>query len=225
MDTFKDYIGKLQQRLGFIQQLYAEKHISITCDSLEKQGSVDHELLYITLSDNKEYSGIFVFGSQFFICDISEQEFKSKLSLNSLNFKILRAYKRLKKRQETVKVSDILQEIQDKKKDSNELDVILRRILTLAYYLNWDLKKDKKDIEGDSIITIPDIFMQQLKQRFSFHIMCSIYEDEDVFMFLNSRGKLNVVFKDKEQFTKTDLHSLLPKIMNQVFSIEECNLM
>lgn len=223
MADFKDYIQKVQNRLSFIENLQENKHITLSYDSLKKSMKTTHELLYVSISGEDEFPGIFVFGSQFYIDDLNEQEFKHKLSLNSLNFKIMRAYKRLKKKQDSVKVSDILQEIQDKKKDSSELHIILRRILTLAYYLNWNLKKDKNDIEGDSIIAIPDRYLLRLKQRFNFDVMCSIYENEEVFLFLNSQGKLNLVFKEKDEFTRRDLETLMPTLMNKVFGCEECH--
>lgn len=223
MADFKDYVLRVQNRLNFIQELNEAKQLTFTYDSLKKKSSVDHELLYITLPNGTERSGIFVFGSTFYIEDSSEQEFKSKLSLNSLNFKIMRAYKKLKKQQKKVKISDILHEIQDKKKDSGEVHVILRRILTLAYYLNWPMKKDKDDIEGDSFIEIPDRFLLRLKQRFNFDVMCSVYENDVLFLFLNSRGKLNLVFKDKDVFTRRDIEGIIPNLMNKVFDCEECN--
>ena len=223
MVEFKGYVQHLQERLKFVEDLHEVKQIVFTYDGLKKKTSVDHDLLYIKLPDGKERTGMFVFGSDFFIADSSEQEFKQKLALNSLNFKILRAYKRLKKHNDEVKVSQILNEIQDKKKDSGEVDVILRRLLTLAYYLNWPMKKDKNDIEGDSIIEIPDRYLLRLKQRFDFDVMCSIYENEEIFLFLNSRGKLNMVFKDKDTFTKRDLEFVVPKIMQKVFNCEECH--
>lgn len=223
MKDFNDYVKKVQSRLLFIEGLQKNKHLTISYDSLEKSTTTDSEMLYITLEDGSEHSGMFVFGSQFYIDDLNEQEFKDKLSLDSLNFKILRAHKRLSKKSKQVKISDILQEIQDKKKDSSELHIILRRILTLAYYLNWEIERDTQDIEGDSFITIPDRYLLRLKQRFSFEMMCGIYENDEVFLFLNTRGKLNMVFKDKDQFSRRDIERVVPTLMSTVFDCEECH--
>lgn len=223
MKNFTEYVEKVQSRLQFVENLQKNKHVTISYDSLEKSTTTDSEMLYFTLEDGSEHSGMFVFGSQFYIDDLNEQEFKHKLSLDSLNFKILRAHKRLSKKSKQVKISDILQEIQDKKKDSSELHIILRRILTLAYYLNWDMKRDTQDIEGDSFITIPDRYLLKLKQRFSFEMMCGVYEDEEVFLFLNTRGKLNMVFKDKDEFSRRDIEKIVPKLMSTIFGCEECH--
>lgn len=225
MVDFREYMYKLEERMKLITSLFDSKKLVISCDILKDKEFSDYELLYFSDETHPmEEPGLFIFGSQFFVDDLSEQEFKEHLSLNALNFKILRAFKELKKSQKKVKITDILNQIQDKRKDSAQLHVILRRILTLSYYLNWIVKKDKSDLEGDSFIEIPDKFLFKLKQRFSFENICSVYENADVFVFLNSRNKLNFVFKNKNEFSKEDIIKSVLPTLRKIFKIQSIDL-
>ena len=225
MVDFREYMYKLEERMKLITSLFDSKKLVISCDILKDKEFSDYELLYFSDETHPmEEPGLFIFGSQFFVDDLSEQEFKEHLSLNALNFKILRAFKELKKSQKKVKITDILNQIQDKRKDSAQLHVILRRILTLSYYLNWVVKKDKSDLEGDSFIEIPDKFLFKLKQRFSFENICSVYENADVFVFLNSRNKLNFVFKNKNEFSKEDIIKSVLPTLRKIFKIQSIDL-
>jgi hypothetical protein len=224
MVEFKEYVEKLEERIKMITSLFESDKLVISCDILKDKELSDYELLYFSDNIHAEEAGLFVFGSQFFTDDLSEQEFKEHLSLNALNFRILRAFKELKKTQKRVKITDILNQIQDKRKDSAQLHVILRRILTLSYYLNWNVKKDKTDLEGDSFIEIPDKFLFKLKQRFSFENICSVYENKDVFVFLNSRNKLNFVFKNQDTFSKEDIVKSVLPTLRKIFKIKSIDL-
>ncbi len=224
MAEFQEYIQKLNSRVSMINDLFDCKKLDVSCDILSSEVKTDYDLLYFSSDKFDEDVGLFIFGSKFFSEDLSEQEFKSNLTLNSLNFKILRAYKQLKEKQDKVKITDILNQIQDKRKDSSQLHRLLRRILTLSYYLNWELKKDKKDIEGDSFIEIPDRFLFKLKQRFNFDNLSSVYENKDLFIFLNARGKLNLVFKNKDEFSKEDLIKYVIPTLRKIFSLKSVNL-
>jgi len=217
---FKSYISEYSERINMINSLFDSKNLLVSYDKLKVNNKVDSELLYFKF-ENVECSGIFLFGFEFFLSEVSEQEFKKVIGENSLNYKIYNAYHKLKKKQKKIKISDILNQIQDKRKDSGKLNVYLRRILVLAYYLNWNITKDKEDFEGDSFIEIPDQYLIKLKQRFDFNIVTSIYEDENLFMFLNTRGKLNLVFKDLNNFSKEDVEKLIPKVLKKVFNIKK----
>lgn len=220
---FKNYIQRFEERLKILNNLFDKKELCLSFDKLKSENSVDHEILYFK-EEKEEHTGIFVFGFQFFLNENGEQEFKKHLGQNTLNFRIYNAYNTLKKTQKKIKISDILNHIQNKEKDSFELHKILRRILTLAYYFNWELVKDKKDLEGDSFITIPDKYLIRVTQRFNFDIVASVYENEDLFMFMNARGKLNVVLKDLDTFTKNDIEKLLPQTLKKVFNIKKINI-
>ncbi|MEC8220431.1 MAG: hypothetical protein VX028_00045 [Nanoarchaeota archaeon] len=220
MADFKEYVQKLEQRISTITSLFDLKKLTISSDVLKESDKTDYELLYFSDESHPEDAGLFVFGSQFFVDDLSEQEFKEHLSLSALNFQILRAYKQLKEKQKKVKITDILNQIQDRRKDSSQLNIILRRILTLSYYLNWEIKRDKTDLEGDSFIEIPDKFLFKLKQRFNFENVCSVYENKDVFVFLNARNRLNLVFKNKNEFTKEDIVKYIIPTLRKIFKIK-----
>lgn len=219
MVKFKDFLDSHESKIQRVKALFGLNSLNIILDKLANCPQVDQDMLYF--DDGEEFPGVFVFGSSFYAQELSEQEFKRVLGNNSLNFKILNAYKKLSKENKIIKISDLLNEIQHEKKDSIHVHSVLRRVLTLAYYLNWEMIKDENDFEGDSIIKIPDQFMVKLKQRFNFEILSAIYEDENLFFFINSRGKLNIVFKNKEFFTKRDIQKNIFPVLKKVFQIED----
>ncbi len=217
--NFKSYVKKYITRLNLIEKLFGSKLLLLSYDKLKVEDKVDYELLYF--NSNEAEPDLFVFGFDFFLSDLSEQEFKRIIGHNSLNFKIYDAYYKLKKKQKKIKISDILNQLQNKRKDSLLINKILKRILILAYYLNWDIQKDKSDFEGDSCIKIPDNYLIKLKQRFDFTIVTSIYEDNNLFIFLNTKGKLNLVFKELDKFSKKDVEKLVPNIFKKIFNIKK----
>lgn len=220
---FKNYMKRFEERLILINNLFDKKELCLSFDKLKSENKVDHEILYFKHNGDED-TGIFIFGFKFFLQENKEQEFKKILGQNTLNFKIYKAYKDLKKSQNKIKVTDILNHIQNERKDSLDLHKYLRRILTLAYYFNWDLVKDKKDLEGDQFIQIPDKFLIKVTQRFNFDIAAAIYENDDLMMFMNSRGKMNVVLKDLDCFTKSDIEKLLIPTLKKVFQIKKINI-
>lgn len=221
---FKSFIKKLGGRILQIEDLFGRENLKISYDRLKKEKKVDQELIYFIDDVDMEDKGIFVFGHSFYNKELEEQEFKRLVGQNSINFKIYTAYHKLKKKNKKVKISDILNQIQDERKDSYVVHKYLNRILTLAYYLNWDLKKDKKDLEGDSFIEIPDRYFVRLKQRFNFDLLVPVYENDSLFMFVNNRGKLNLVFKDLEEFSKRDIDKLVIPTLKRVFAIENIDI-
>ena len=90
-----------------IDSLFGAKELILSYDRLVgNRKKADYELLYFKLEDQEE-SGLFIFGYEFFLDDLKEQEFKKTIGHNSLNFKIYNAYHKLKKKQRKVKISDI----------------------------------------------------------------------------------------------------------------------
>lgn len=222
MADFKDFINSYESKIQRVKALYSLDSLKIVLDRLNQKQEVGQDLIYF--NDGHEFPGVFVFGSFFYASELGEQEFKKVLGNNSLNFKILSAYKKLSKTQKKIKISDILNQIHNEKKDSLQVHGVLRRILTLSYYLNWDIQKDNSDFEGDSFIQIPDLFMVKLKQRFNFDILSAIFEDENLFFFMNSRGKLNIVFKNKDTFSKNDIEKFVIPVLKKVFGIKKIEI-
>jgi hypothetical protein len=206
--------------MSIIDSLFSLEKLVISYDILGKKvKETRRELLYFHLN-NLEESGIFIFGFDFFVSELSEQDFKKHLSSNPLTYKIYNAYHILLKKQKKVKITEIINIIQDDSKDSQKVDEILSRILTLGYYFNWEMEKDPKDLEGDSFVKLPDKYLFKVKQRFNFDVMTSVYENSDLFIFLNSRGKLNVIFKGLDTFTQNDVESLVIPSIKKVFGIK-----
>lgn len=219
---FKSYFEKSSQRNKLLLSVFGRDELVLSPDKLETEKSVDHEVLYFKDKKSDEEL-IFIFGFDFFIKGLEEQEFKKNINQNSLNFKIIKAYSQLKLENKKVTVSDILNKIQDKDKDSLELNHILEKLLTQAYYLGWDVKKDKNSVEADYLIEIPENWMIKVKQRFNFDIISTIYEDENVFMFLNGKAKLMLVYKNQDNFNLIDIESKIYPVIKKVFQIKEIN--
>lgn len=217
---FREYIGSFSRRLDELEDLYKEKKLTLSYDSLSKKAKTDHEILYKS-EKSRDASVLFLFSFSFFEQELEEQEFKRLISQNHLNFKIHAAYQKLKKTQKKVKVSDLLHEMHKKSKDSLEVNDSLNRILSLAYYLNWNLEKDSKDVEQDYYIEIPNTFLLRLKQRYNFDVIAPVYENDEFFVFLNARGKLNLVFKTRDSFTKKEVEKLVLPFFKKVFDTEE----
>lgn len=217
---FKDYVNNTLQKFDLLKGLFAKEELVISYDTLSKEQKIDQELLYFKLKD-KEIKGMFVFGFDFFVKELKEQEFKKMISQSSNNFKIYHAYNSIKKTQKKVKVSDILNKLTNERKDSLVVHKYLNKILSLAYYMNFKLEKAQGDIENDYYIEIPKNYLVKLKQRFNLDVIVSIYEDDNAFLFLNAKGVLNFVFKEKNNFEKNDIEKILLPILKKTFSIKE----
>jgi len=220
---FKDYVTKVKQRMEGIEHLFTIKELIISFDELIKKKKVEQEVLFFK-NNSTESTGIFLFGMDYFLNELNEQEFKRLLSFNSLNFRIRSAYNKLVKKAKKVKITDIINVLHDKAKDSFDVHKSLTRMLTLSYYLNWKQEKDKKDLEGDSYVEIPDNFLIKLKQRYNFDVFTAVYENSDLLIFINARGKLNLVFKTKDEFTKDDVKKLVIPVLKKIFNIKKIEL-
>jgi len=220
---FKDYVDNTLQKFDLLKSLFNKEELIIGYDILSKEIKTEQELLYFKFKD-KEIKGLFVFGFDFFVKELKEQEFKKTITQSSTNFKIFNAYTTLKKTQKKVKVSDILNKLTNERKDSLIVDKYLKKILSLSYYLNFKLERAEGDIENDYYIEIPKIYLVKLKQRFNLDLIHSIYEDENAFIFLNAKGVLNFVFKNKDNFESCDIEKFLFPILKKVFSIKEVSL-
>jgi hypothetical protein len=217
MVEFYDFVSKYSQRLNSLNRMFNKKELVIYLDKLKENNKTDYDVIYFKDGNGIEFPGVFIFGFDFFIYELKEHDFKKYLGQNYLNFQIHRAYKNLLKKQKKIKISDILNEILKNSKDSYDKNKILQRILSLSYYFNWDLKKDVSDIELDYYIKIPEIFLLRLKQRFNLDIVSVVYEDKNLFMFLNAKGKIISVFKEKIDFSKKDINDLLKPTLKNVF--------
>lgn len=223
----KHYLDKM----SFVYALFDKKSIRVSLDRLKNEESIDQELIYFK-DGSKETKGIFVFGFSFFLKELENQEFKKMLGQNSLNFKIYKAYADLKlicdlKKDKknncgNVHVNDILGKVSWEEDNSINKPKILRRILLLSYYLGWDLQKYEESFDNDYHIKIEDYsFFNKLKQRFNLSILLPIFDDVDSFMFVNSKGDLNFVFKDRDSFTKEDVEKIVLKKFGKEFKIKD----
>jgi hypothetical protein len=210
----KKFLLREIDKANNILNLYKLNEINIIFDKLNTEKETDQEVLYYKNGTEKEL--MFLFGFDFFVKEIEDQQFKKLINEDALFFRIIDAYFKAKKKYKKVKISDILNEIQNKEKDSLELHKYLEKILTQSYYLGWSLERDKKDFEEDFFIEIPDRYMLKMKQRFNFEILEKIYEDANIFVFLNSKTKICCIFKHKNKFN-------IENIKKEVFPFIENN--
>lgn len=217
----KSYLKKSKKRIESIISIFEKEELKLSFDKLETEKIVDHEVLYKNLND-EESELLFVFGFDFFEKELEDQEFKKMINQNSLNFKVLKAYYDISKKKKEVLVSDILNQIQDKEKDSLQLHQFLKKILTQAYYMGWKLEKKNCDIDSiDYSIEIPKNFLVKVKQRFNFDIVSQIYENDNLFIFLNAKSKLMLIFKNRDMFTKVDILKEVNPVLKEIFGVNE----
>ena len=89
-NKIKHHIKKFENILN----LYKKNNLKISFDRLNTFKKTNHELLYfknINKEDN-EIKGIFIFGNDFFIKELKDQEFKHQMGFNDLNYLIYNSY-------------------------------------------------------------------------------------------------------------------------------------
>ncbi len=224
MEDFKKIVFKLKKRYDNLSNLYDVPELFISFDKLDNDKKTNQELLYFKTSEIEEFPELFIFGFNFFIYELREHDFKRYLGQNDLNFKIYKAYYELNKNSPRIKISDIINFIIKTSKDSDKKNKILERIMALAYYFEWDLEKDIKDIEADYYVKIPNNFMIRLKQRFNLAVISIIFENKDFFIFLNAKGKMICVLKDKNEFNKEDIEKTLFPVLKKIFKIKKITI-
>lgn len=215
-------IEHYKNKLNSINELYNKKQLNVTYDRLQQEKQVDNELLYFKESKN-ETKGTFVFSFDCFLKELKNQEFKKYLSYNALNFKIYNTYLKLKKskaKNADVNVNEIIEILSKEHQDYLNKPKILKRIFTLSYYLNWNIKKKNNSIDSDYSINIKSKFIQKIKQRFNLDIAILLKEDEEVLFFVNQKGDLNIVIKNLEYFNKDDIQKIVVPILQNEFKIK-----
>ncbi len=221
--ALKSYLLKSIKRTKILEEIFSLDELSVICDKLREEELVDHDVLYYK-NNIGEHELLFMFGYNFFVKELEDQEFKKQINQNHLYFIIIKAYNQVKKKlkkNERIRVSDVLNQIQDKEKDSLELDIYIQKIFSLAYYLGWEIQKDCNNIESDYFINIPPSSLIKIKQRFNLDIIKEVYEDDNLFIFINGKGKLILVFKEKDKFSKRDVHNLVFNPLKKIFNLEE----
>lgn len=216
----KEFLNEQNSQLNGLLGLFGKKKITVSFDTLKHEKETDSESIYVKL-DNKNEMEVFVFGSLFYEKELDDQNFKKKLSQNALNFKIYVAYNELKKEQKKVKVSEIINKIQYRRRDPVTLNNLLKRIMTLSYYLGWGLERDKNDLEGDFYVDVTTDYTVSLNQKFNLDTVFSICDCDTGYFFLNSRFELTIVIKDKRIFTKDDVKKQVEFCMKEKFAIGE----
>ncbi len=220
-ESFSEKIDHYIDKYGFLRSLIRSKNVVVSLDRLNNEKEVDQELIYFK-DDNKEHKGIFVFSYDFFLKELKDHDMKRYLGPNFLNLQIHHAYLKLKKQIKNVSVNDIIEEIVKRDECCGFItkNKILKRILTIAYYHNWELKKDDNSVvDSNYFINMPNDF-KKLKQRFNIHNSITILDDDKYFFFINGKGDLTFVFKEKSVLNKQDICELLDIFLKE-FNIKK----
>ena len=210
------YIAKLES----ICDLYGSDSLRIGFDRLDKKKRVDFELLYF-LNGESEKKGIFVFSYISFVKELKDQGLKKILSHNILNFRIHSAYRRLSKKDgDMVCINDIINLI-CKNDPTISRSKILTRVMALAYYHGWRFERKEGAIDTDYCVAIPSDFRCRMKQRFNVDMYKNLVDDRDVQLFINNKGDLVFVFKQKDDFTRVDIEKVLGSYLKDEFKIKK----
>ncbi|MFW6286271.1 MAG: hypothetical protein ACOC16_04080 [Nanoarchaeota archaeon] len=213
-------INHYMQKLNTISKLYNQNELLISFDRLKNNKEVDYELLYFTNKEKTEEKGLFIFSYKAFIEELKNQESKKILSQNFLNFRIYTTYEKLYQKSKIVKVSEIL-EILNKNDPNLSKNRILNRLFTLAYYHNWNFKKDENCIDPDYFIEIPNNFTKRPSQRFNMDIFLEIKNTKKILFFINLKQDLILVLKEYQNFSKDTLKQIVQKQLKDEFNIKK----
>ncbi len=167
---------------------------------------------------------LFVFSSQKYIEEIEEHRFKTHLSSSAKTFKLMQAIKEVKDSNENNKVS-INQVIRALSLESiQESHKYISHLLSLAYYFNWEIERKEDEIETSSCITVPDLMLLKIKERFNLNNMLSLYEDNSICIYLNAKNRLICYFKSKEEFSKQDILTEIFPALEKVLQFDSITL-
>ena len=219
----KSKIEHYKNKLDIISNIINNKELKVSYDVLKESNKTNQELLYFKTNGNKE-KGLFIFSFPFFIEKLKDHEFKKMLGANSLNYQIYLAYNDLKKscdlnsKCKGVKVSEIIDKLTKNSKSTVAKPKLLRRILTLSYYLKWDLKQDNEAFDTEYFIKLDNDFIEKQKQRFNLDVAIQIDENNSYLLFINLKGDLCLVLKEKNKFytntVEKDIFPYLQEVLN-----------
>ena len=82
------------------------------------------------------------------------------------------------------------------------------------------MKKEKDSIDAKYLVVIPDTF-RKVKKRFNLKSLIFIKEDGENLFYVNSKGDLIAVMKDKNEFDKKDIEKRVFKFMKDNFNIKK----
>lgn len=167
---------------------------------------------------------LFVFSSQRYIEEIEEHRFKTHLSSSAKTFKLLKAIKEVKDElnTNTVAINHIIRALS--LESIQESHKYISHLLSLAYYFNWEMEQIEEDIETQSCITVPDVMLLKIKERFNLNNMLSLYEDNSICIYLNAKNRLICYFKSKKEFSKDDIIQEIFPALEEVLQFNSISL-
>lgn len=231
MNKFFEKVKHYNSKLEEISKLQNLNELNISFDRLNSEENVNQELIYFSCDESckckeKERKGLFIFSQDYFFQELNDQEFKKILGKNMLNLLIKDAFNKVKNNNNEAKINEIIESIMNEFKSFKYIsrNKILKRILTLMYYFNWDMKKVEEEIDSNYIISIPEDFGQRLKQRFNLEIMLEIQDNSKYLFFVNAKGDLCLVLKNNSSFSKDNLNPIFDMIKKE-FNIKKINIL
>jgi len=221
--SFKSKIKHYSNKIQNIESIYEKEELLVSFDKLKSKEKTISELLYFKSDEeNFEKKGLFLFGNNSFIKHLKDNEFKEKLGFEHLNYQIYNSYFKLKKQSKLnfgISINSIVDDICLDSEDILYKNKILKRILSLVNYYNWEMKRDEKAIDSNYFITIPE-HLSKPKQRFNVDISIIIQNNEEYLFFVNGKGDLCFTFKNLDEFTKTDVENVM-NIFKKEFKIKK----
>lgn len=216
----KSILSQTQMQVGSLLCWINQKELEIELEQFPSHTTNLCEIYEI----NAKKPLLYVFSANKYIQEVEEHRFKQLLSVSAKTIKLMQAIKKAREKHNKLKLS-ISQIIEQLDTHSNqEKHNYISHLLSLAYYLDWDIEKESNDIETLSYILAPHSFLNPLKERFNLSNVCSIYEDEKIAMYVNSNYEVIAFFKTQEEFSREDIKKIIIPALKETFSFNRVEL-
>lgn len=216
----KSILSQTQIQVGSLLCWINQEELEIELEQFSSQTANLCEIYEI----NAKKPLLYVFSANKYIQEVEEHRFKQLLSVSAKTIKLMQAIKKAREKHNKLKLS-ISQIIEQLDTHSNqEKHNYISHLLSLAYYLDWDIEKESNDIETLSYILAPHSFLNPLKERFNLSNVCSIYEDEKIAMYVNSNYEVIAFFKIQEEFSREDIKKIIIPALKETFYFNRVEL-
>lgn len=217
IEKFQNYLQTSIEQSNSLQKWIEQKEFH--CE-LEQFDSEFTQLCEVFELDAKDPT-LFVFSASKYIEELEEHRFKTLLSSSSRTLKIMQAVQMAKKTSKSDKVSiaQIIKELDTK--SIQESHKYISHILSLSYYFKWNIEQKEGEIDTLACLEIPDTFLLKIKERFNLDNMLSLYENENICMYLNGKNRLIAYFKTKDEFSKKDIETYIFPALKTTLQFEE----
>lgn len=216
----KEILSQTQIQVSSLICWINQKELEIELEQFSSQTTDLCEIYEI----NAKKPLLYVFSASKYIQEVEEHRFKQLLSVSAKTIKLMQAIKKAREKHNKLKLS-ISQIIQQLDTHSNqEKHNYISHLLSLAYYLDWDIEKESNEIDTQSYVLAPHSFLNPLKERFNLSNICAIYEDEKIAMYINSNYEVIAFFKIQGEFSREDVKEVIIPALKETFSFDKVEL-